>query len=650
MGGWTFLYPAFLAGAAAIAVPIVLHLLKRESAPLVAFSATHFVERAPIEQARRRRLRELLLLVLRVAALLLLAGSFARPYLDSQVAGAAGGITVVTLDRSFSMAGPERVERARRMAREAIAAAPAGAAVALVAFDDSAHVIAAPTFDRRAVAASIDSVTPGFGGTRYRTALQTAARVIGATGATGAMGVTGARPGRVVMVTDIQRAGWESADEGAVPEGVDVEVRDIGVADENAGIAAIRREGNRVAATVTHSGAGDRPVRVTLSIEGREIEASTARIAGEASIDVRFTSSVPAFGEAVVSVDDPRGLPADNIRYLVLDPPAAPAVLLIGSGRGLARSVYYVERGLAASADRRAFDVRTRASDTLDQVTDEELNRQAAVLVMASEGLTRRAREALARYVERGGGLLLAAGPEVDAAETRALAGGVPSWTAQPARKETDVALAPVDVRHPVFRAFGSMGALGSMGSMGSMGSITAAIGRARFQERFALEAQGDIVARFSDGSPALTEHRVGQGRFLVFASDLNHRWNDLPLQPTFVPFLHEMTRYLAGQRTERSDYTVGEAPAGLPEEPGFKSLPGTGRRVAINVDPRESNLARVTPAEFDKAIPRIREAAARSIPAEAHERERAQGYWRYGLMTMLAALALEGLVGRRLA
>ena len=76
----SFLFPAFLIGGLAIAVPIVLHLLRRDVAPEVPFSAVHLLHKTPIERSKRRRLRDLLLLAARVAALLLLAAAFARPY------------------------------------------------------------------------------------------------------------------------------------------------------------------------------------------------------------------------------------------------------------------------------------------------------------------------------------------------------------------------------------------------------------------------------------------------------------------------------------------------------------------------------------------------------------------------------------------
>ena len=57
----SFLYPVFLAGAAAIAIPIVLHLLRRDLAPEVPFSAVRLLRNSPIERSKRRRLRDLLL-------------------------------------------------------------------------------------------------------------------------------------------------------------------------------------------------------------------------------------------------------------------------------------------------------------------------------------------------------------------------------------------------------------------------------------------------------------------------------------------------------------------------------------------------------------------------------------------------------------
>ena len=63
---------------------------------------------------------------------------------------------------------------------------------------------------------------------------------------------------------------------------------------------------------------------------------------------------------------------------------------------------------------------------------------------------------------------------------------------------------------------------------------------------RYAKLPVGDednVLARLSDGSPLLVERPMGDGRMLVLASSLGNIWNDLPVNPVFVPFVLETAR-----------------------------------------------------------------------------------------------------------
>src|SRR5437867_1465273 len=172
----SFLSPLFLAGAAAAAVPIVLHLLKREPEARMKWAAVRLLKRAPVEHTARRHLRELILLALRVAAFLLLALAFARPFFATGAAVASSSVTIVALDTSYSLSAPGRFERAKRLAKDAIARAPAGDLVGVVTFADEAEILAKPGADRVLAAAAIDETAPGFGATRYRAALSAASQ------------------------------------------------------------------------------------------------------------------------------------------------------------------------------------------------------------------------------------------------------------------------------------------------------------------------------------------------------------------------------------------------------------------------------------------------------------------------------------------
>jgi Mg-chelatase subunit ChlD len=235
-----FLSPLFLIGLTAVTVPVFLHLLRRHADPVVLFSAVRFLRRAPVEQARRKRLRELLLLALRVAALALLAGSFARPYLAPTAAAEPAAVTIVAMDTSYSMSSPAQVQRSRTLAERAVTDAPSGHLVALIGFDENASVIVPATADRGAVRAAIANVSPGPRGTRYASALAAAADV------------AATRAGTVVIVTDLQQTGWRDA-AGSLPSGLTLAVRDAGPPDGNIAVTGIQRSGNGLTATLASS-------------------------------------------------------------------------------------------------------------------------------------------------------------------------------------------------------------------------------------------------------------------------------------------------------------------------------------------------------------------------------------------------------------
>src|SRR5687767_14637554 len=158
MFGISFLSPLFLVAAVAAAVPILLHLCHRKTEVVIDFPAVRLLTRAPVQQHRRRRLRELMLLALRVAALVLLALSFARPYFAGAIAPESAPLTVIAMDTSLSMSAPAQIDRAREAATRAVSNTPDSHALALISFADAAAVIVEPTTDRSAIRAAIAQV------------------------------------------------------------------------------------------------------------------------------------------------------------------------------------------------------------------------------------------------------------------------------------------------------------------------------------------------------------------------------------------------------------------------------------------------------------------------------------------------------------
>ncbi len=628
----SFLSPLFLVGATAAAIPLVLHLLRREPEPRVKFAAVKLLKRAPVEHTEKRRLRELLLLALRITALVLLALAFARPFVASGAAVRSTGITVVLLDTSYSMSAPGRFDRAKQLAKAAIARAPSSDLVGVVTFADVADIASKPSADRVLATAAVDEASAGFGATRYRAGLAAAAQMLGG------------RRGSIVVVTDLQESGWDTGDHASVPETTTIEVADVGAAPADLGVMAVRPTANGVVATIRNTGGQAREARVHLTLDGKAAGDSAVSIGPNAAADV----TLPAAGRAtavMVAVEDRDGLQANNVRFAV-GGATRPSLLVITASGDLAREAFYVQAALEASAPgTESYAAEGVGGAQLASWTDDRLAATTAVVLLSTRGLERHGRELMARYVRNGGGILIAAGADVDGDVAADLLGGdaplriVTTSDAKPAPRE----LAPADARHPIFQHFGAN---------------TSTLGLVEFQQVARVAGTGcQVLARFTTGESALIDCPTGEGRALVLASDLNNRWSDFPLHATFVPFLHEAVKYLAGARPHGGEYFVGEAPAGVAQTPGVASVPAAStagrdatRRVAVNVDPRESDPARMSVAEFQSAVTRLKEAGASDARVDARQQEDRQHLWQYALVLVLLLLAVEGAVASRTA
>lgn len=627
MFGLSFLSPLFLVGAAAAAVPLALHLFFRRAEPVVEFGAMRYLRAAPVERASRRRLKEWLLLTLRCAALCLLALAFARPYLEAPASAPAAPATVVLVDTSASMSAPGRFEQARATAASVVRDAGATDAVGVMTFGATADLMAPLATDRAAALQAVAGIEPGAGATRFRSAFARAAEVIGD------------RPGRIVVVSDLQESGWDAGDGAPLPSRIAVTVAAVAPPDSNVGVTMLRVDRTEATATVQNFSATATTRMVTFSIDGRRVAAVPTSIAAGGSADATLALQGQGAGALQVTVDDPAGYQADNSRYAVLDVAVAPSVLVVTSSTAPG-DAFYVERAIQVAEGSGGFRLRRLSAQQFSAdpgaVTGVEV-----VVLLGSRGLTQPGRQALGAFVRRGGGVLVAAGADVDPAiVTEALSDGAgtswqPGAAVRPADAGTVLRLASTDPRHPVFRPFSGTGALANV----------------RFSRTVALSASpaANVLARSTDGSPALVEEQVGDGRAIFLSSDLNNQWNDLPVQPVFVPFLHEIVRYLAAPAAARGDYLVGDLPGAEGQTPGVTRVAGD-RAVAVNVDVRESNPVAMSADAFQAGITKLNARAAEQAILGGREREDEHRLWQYALLLMLAVLAAESLVGRRLA
>jgi hypothetical protein len=193
------------------------------------------------------------------------------------------------------------------------------------------------------------------------------------------------------------------------------------------------------------------------------------------------------------------------------------------------------------------------------------------------------------------------------------------------------------------------------------------------------------VLARFEDGTPALIESSLGQGKVLLFTSTLDSSWNDLPLTPLYLPLVRQMTRYL-GERDRQAwhligqTFTVPQAKDGsLPaidspsnnrlternqtasgdlivnaRENGFYRLRyGTeSDYAAVDLDGKEADLTKLDLDVFATAVTGADPKAEAAIAAEAkltdEEREAKQRVWWPLLIAALLLFVTEAVLARR--
>src|SRR4029078_1345176 len=139
-----FLSPLFWLGIAAVAAPILVYLGRRTRARKIEFPALTFVRQVPQRTIRRRTFRNLLLLILRCLAILLIVIAFTRPFFSRRSAAkdsSAAGATVILIDSSLSMRRERMFATPLQRAASVLAEARSDERVALMTFGNRYEVI-----------------------------------------------------------------------------------------------------------------------------------------------------------------------------------------------------------------------------------------------------------------------------------------------------------------------------------------------------------------------------------------------------------------------------------------------------------------------------------------------------------------------------
>lgn len=623
--------------AALVAAPYVAHRLRRQRAEERDFAAARLVPPAPPKARRRAQLEDKGLFAIRALAVVALALLGASPLVRcSRLAlqrsgGASVGLAIV-VDDSMSMRAPAgdqtRFARAVAGARELLASARDGDAVAIVLAGAPSRVALAATTDLGAARAALERVTPSDRATDLDGAVTMARALIAQLPQIDR---------RVVVMSDLADGNPEGRPLG---EGIDVpvwiplaELREPAV---DCGVVAAQRSGARVEVRLACSPGASASGREVLVVEGDRV-LTRAPAPGGAQADVSLALPAQEPGDLVAKLSGTDAIAADD---------AAPVVVEAGPGsigvvgdtteeHAATGGAPIVEQALAAL--HLAIAVRP-----IPQVPDraDDLSPFAGLVLDDPPGLTPEQRKALGAFVAGGGVALLALGPRAAAAPLGAT-------------------LEPLLARSVAWGVTSSTGA-SVAGASGPLAEAAATLvdlsphGRATLAPED-LGALEPLVA-WKDGAPLVARRPMGRGEAWIVTLPFSVNASDLTLRPGFLGLLDAWAAEARARATPRRGEVGGawtfpgassvavDGPSGpLPvtREGGTpRAVPPVLGAYRITVDgKKELRVATFNPRELDL---RPRAAAAGALTSTVGDRRAVVDVsWAVALV-LLALVAAE--------
>ena len=690
-----FLNPWLLLAMGGVAVPILAHLLNRFRHREIQWGAMELLRRAIVVRSRRIQIEDLILLLLRCLAVILLALALARPTLTLAGGGWFGRPDVavlVALDGSYSMEHKPGMEtrfgKAVAETRQIFQTLDEGTPLTLVMMGDRPRILLRNVaYDEAKIDRVLDKLKPLPEGINVERSLEQTAALLGELKA----------PRReVYIVSDAQARTWSEVSDLASVFMIPTPAtgsENLAITDLAAASGQPRQGASaRYVAEVTN--AGQLPVSsvpVTLRLDGQPVDRTVIpRLEPGATrrvpLFLQYDQSGLARLEASLPTDP---LPTDNVRYAVADVRDRIRVLLVDgepSERPFRGETDFLLKSLlpkgdavgSLKVDRVSWAaIATKSLDDFDVVV------LANVADLHEDQVDR-----LGAFVRGGGGLLITLGANVSGRLANARLGAGES------------ALLPAELgdRRQYPRTGPDSGDGWRIEPAGDhrLSRILQAVpapllAEARIEELFEVQPKrrSQVVLRLAaNGLPLLIERSVGHGKVLLLTTTADRAWGNLAIHPIFPMLVHESVGYLTGASRQREfivgepltvrlparlagrkamfsdpegrDYSVNVNPAegeGLieldePTEPGIHYLTtadgGVKRALAVNVDPGESRVGALDREGLltglkgmPLRVPETREDLAEQVRRLRVGRE----LWRIFMIAGLAALLVEALL-----
>ena len=539
-----FLNNILLPFFATVALPLIIHLLTRHRRDKLQFSSLQFLRKIQEKKIKRIRLKQILLLILRTLTIFCIVAAFTRPtikgYREVNSSGHDPTSVIIIIDRSYSVSsntdGVSMLTRIREAAHEISEMLQAGDDFNVILFDSETQK-SLPAQSRLVsdLPSIIDTISYVHRGTDLISAIELAAKE---------MEKSRAANKEIYVLVDKSGGGLSGVTEITLPDDTRLFIFPFDrSSDPNAGISEIEFPGKliEVGRTIELSAQLENfseipygQLSISLFVDDVRVSQGGTELATGESKKINLAANVGRGGFHSGYFELPGDLiPVDNKRYFTFRVPQKLDVLLIGN-RGTSE---LVKLALQAGAES-YFDIEQKA---FEQLSTEYLKERDVVIVDGLRSLPKAFLSRLENFVQAGGGLLILGSDSKNPEKALNSLSGV-EFVGEFASNDAFLSFGKGDFTHPILVMFDNE------------------IPEIQFTSVSQLSRDSGAFLYFSNGSPAIIDRKLGDGRIVLTAFSTDNKFSGILTSGFFLPFLHRSVQYLAGDEARfDEDFLVGQ-------------------------------------------------------------------------------------------
>ncbi len=558
----TFLNPTFLFALFASAIPVLIHLFNLRRLKTVEFSSVKFLKELQRSRIRALKIKQIILLILRVLAIAFLVLAFSRPVIKGYlfkpvISGQTKSSVVIIFDNTLSMASSDEngrfVEQAKASAQSIADILSESDEFAFLRLSEIPNVATGGFIHNVTLLRKlIDESEFTYTHRKISDALPVASQML-----EDAKNLNR----EIYIISDFQSGGFSISSfdtlrqKAKLPADVKIFLINVGkFTGQNLSVdkVGLRNKlifsGRTIGLETLISNHTKRDVTnfvVSVFLNGRRVAQKSINLKARTSQTVDFnisTENLSGFIDGFAEIEDD-DFPFDNKRYFAFYIPGEIKILLIGTDDDL-KFLKLAFQTVEKAYQKSFFKITQTSPQFLSRFNFADFD---VIFLVGISQIDRSISQRLRNFVSNGGGLISFVGMDANVQSLNQSFNSVFGLPNFERIERQRLSFSKIDIKHPIFD--------------GVFTETPKSFDSPEIREyvKFGENYRFTTIIELSDGSPFLIEKKEGNGKILIFTTEPTDRFSDLPYKGIFIPLIFQSALYLTSPTIFKTEYAIGD-------------------------------------------------------------------------------------------